>query len=246
MRTGEALAGNCVVIIPTYNERENLRTLLPQILDLDPRYSVLVVDDNSPDGTGEIAAAFAASNPGRVEVLHRPLKQGIGRAYVAGFRQVLRGKPDFIATMDADHSHNPADLPRLLAALENADLALGSRYAPGGATSGWPLHRRTLSRFGSAYARTILGVDIHDLTGGLKVYRRAALEKLDLDAVSSDGYVFQIETTYRLLQQGQRIVEVPVTFVDRVAGRSKLSRKIILEAMVIVWKLRLDKAKGRL
>jgi dolichol-phosphate mannosyltransferase len=226
------------VVIPTYNERENIRTLIPAVLALGPGYSVIVVDDNSPDGTGALADEFAASADGRVSVVHRPSKRGIGPAYLAGFRQALATNPDLIATMDADHSHDPADLARLVAAAARADLVLGSRYVPGGKTQGWPRYRRAISRLGGLYAHAVLGVSVADLTGGFKVYRRETLAALDLDRIRSDGYVFQIETTYRAIQLGYRAVEVPITFVDRVAGKSKLSRRIVAEAVVMVWRLR--------
>jgi dolichol-phosphate mannosyltransferase len=234
------------VVIPTYNERENIRTLIPAILGLGPHYRVLVVDDGSPDGTGAVADDLAAAHPERVHVVHRPRKAGIGPAYVAGFRAALAGDAALIAQMDADLSHDPADLARLVAATETADLALGSRYVPGGRTVGWPLYRRLLSRAGGRYARAVLGVFVTDLTGGFKVFRRDALAALDLDAIRSDGYAFQIETTYRLLKDGFRVTETPIAFTDRVAGASKLSRRIVFEAILVVWKLRLDRgASGR-
>jgi dolichol-phosphate mannosyltransferase len=235
--------GSCsiAVVIPTYNERENLGTLVPAILDLGPGYRILVVDDNSPDGTGKLADELATTYPGRVEVIHRPQKEGIGPAYVAGFRRALASDASLIAEMDADHSHDPADLARLVAAAATNDLVLGSRYVPGGRTRGWPLHRRLISRLGGLYARLVLGVPIADLTGGFKVFRRATLAALDLSAIRSDGYAFQIETTYRVIQQGNRVIQVPITFTDRVAGKSKLSRRIIVEAMIVVWRLRLGR-----
>jgi dolichol-phosphate mannosyltransferase len=226
------------VVIPTYNERENILTLVPAVLGLGREYSVIVVDDNSPDQTGLVADELAAASHDRVSVLHRAAKQGIGPAYLAGFRRALRGDSELIATMDADRSHSPADLARLVAATANADLVLGSRYVAGGRTQGWPLYRRGISRLGGLYARLVLGVAIADLTGGFKVYRRETLAALDLDRIRSDGYAFQIETTYRTIQAGYRVVEVPITFVDRVAGKSKLSRRIVAEAIVMVWRLR--------
>ena len=231
------------VVIPTYNERENIQRLAPRILELGPAYRILIVDDNSPDGTGAVAEELAAAHPDRIQVLHREKKAGIGPAYVAGFRTAMAGDATLIAQMDADLSHDPADLARLVASIDGADLALGSRYVPGGRTVGWPIHRRLLSRFGGRYARAILGVPVADLTGGFKVWRREALVALDLDAVRSDGYGFQIETTYRLIKQGFRVVEVPIVFTDRVAGASKLSRRIVIEAMLVVWKLRFERPK---
>ncbi len=226
-------------MIPTYNERENLPSLVPAVLALGDAYRVLIVDDNSPDGTGALADALADEHPARVAVLHRPTKQGIGPAYVAGFRAALASGAVLIAEMDADHSHNPADLPRLVAAAAMHDLVLGSRYVRGGQTEGWPLYRRLLSRFGGCYAQMVLGVSIADLTGGFKVFRRETLIALDLDAIHADGYGFQIETTYRALRCGFRVVEIPITFTDRVAGASKLSYRVVLEAMTVVWRLRL-------
>ena len=233
------------VVIPTYNERDNLRTLVPRILALGSAYGVVVVDDASPDGTGEVADALAAANPGRVRVLHRPGKAGIGPAYAAGFRVALALGTPLVAQMDADLSHDPLALPRLVAATADHDLVLGSRYAPGGATVGWPRRRLLLSRLGGWYAQAVLGAPIRDLTGGFKVFRRAALSALDLDAVRSDGYGFQIETTWRVLRAGGRVIEVPITFHDRVAGASKLSRRIVLEALIVVWRLRLERLRRR-
>ena len=231
-------AASVVVVIPTYNERANLPLCLERVLALGSRYRVIVVDDNSPDGTGQVADSLARRHPGRIEVLHRPAKAGLGPAYVAGLTTALAAEPDLIATMDADLSHDPDDLPRLVAATGDQDVVLGSRYTRGGATRGWPLHRRLLSRFGGRYAATILGVPIADLTSGFKVFRRSALIAVDLDTICSDGYVFNIEITYRALRQGCRVAEVPIVFVDRVAGASKLSRRIMLEAAVKVWRLR--------
>ena len=231
------------VVIPTYNERENLSALLPRVLVLGPGYRVIVVDDNSPDGTGALADEFAALYPDRIEVLHRRAKEGLGAAYVAGLHLALERGSDLIATMDADHSHDPSDLPRLAAAAREADVAIGSRYAPGGGTQGWPWHRRFLSRFGGRYARAVLGVPINDLTGGYKVFRRETLAALGLEAIQSDGYAFNIEVTYRAWRRGARVAEVPIVFTDRVIGVSKLSRQIILEAMVVVWRLRLGQGR---
>jgi dolichol-phosphate mannosyltransferase len=206
---------------------------------------VLVIDDNSPDGTGKLAETLAGELAG-VSVLHRPVKEGLGPAYLAGFREVLRGDAAFVLEMDCDFSHDPADVPRLIAACEQgADLALGSRYVEGGGTVNWGLGRRIVSAGGSLYARTLLGVGIHDLTGGFKCYRREVLEALDLDAIHSKGYAFQIETTYRALRAGFRVVEVPIRFVDRTEGTSKMSRTIFLEAVARVPALRLAALAGR-
>ncbi|MCG3174084.1 MAG: Undecaprenyl-phosphate mannosyltransferase [Myxococcota bacterium] len=199
---------------------------------------ILVVDDNSPDGTGKIADEMAARDP-RIHVLHRTVKDGLGRAYIAGFKWALQRGYGYIFEMDADFSHQPRYLPDFLRGIENADLVLGSRNIPGGATENWGLHRKFLSKGGSLYARTILGVSVRDLTGGFKCFRRAVLEAIDLDTVKSNGYSFQIELTYRTLQKGFRVVETPIVFVDREYGQSKMSRKIFLEAVQMVWKLRL-------
>ena len=234
------------VVVPTYNESESIESLIERVLALGDRYRILIVDDSSPDGTGEIVRALIERYPGRLDLLTRSSKQGIGRAYVAGFRQVLCGDAALVAQMDADLSHAPEDLMRLVAAADAADLVLGSRYVTGGDTHGWPLHRRLISRLGGDYARLVLGIPIQDLTGGFKVYRRAALAALDFDHITSDGYVFQIETTYKTLLAGFQVVEVPIQFVDRVAGKSKLSRRILLEAALVVWKLKVLQLAGRL
>ena len=231
------------VVIPTYNERANLGPLVRDLLALRLDLSVVVVDDSSPDGTGRLADELAAET-GRVEVLHRPAKAGIGPAYVAGLARALDGNAVRIVCMDADGSHRPVDLPALLDALQDADIVLGSRYVAGGGTEGWPLHRRLLSRFGGTYARLLLGVPVADLTGGFKAYRRDALAQLDLAAIRSDGYAFQIETTWQAIRRGLRVLEVPITFTDRVAGRSKLSRRIVVEAVWTVLRLRLRSLRG--
>jgi dolichol-phosphate mannosyltransferase len=232
-----------VVCLPTYNERENLERMVWRLEDKGVR--VLVIDDSSPDGTGEIADRLAAELPW-VEVLHRPRKEGLGRAYVDGFRRVLAGDAELILEMDCDFSHDPEDVPRLIAAVdEGADLALGSRYVPGGGTANWGLLRRLISRAASIYTRVLL-MPIHDATGGFKCFRRQVLETIDLDSIDAAGYVFQIETTYRTLRRGFRVVEVPIRFVDRTAGRSKMSRAIVLEAVWKVPRLRLAALAGRL
>ncbi len=225
------------VVLPTYNERENLPQIVPAILGAAPELEVLVVDDNSPDGTGALADEMAARDP-RVRVLHRERKEGLGRAYLAGFAVALKAGYDRILEMDADFSHDPARLPALLAASQDADVVLGSRYVEGGGTVNWGAGRRFLSRGGSFYARAILGLHVRDLTGGFKCFRREALEKLDLDTVHSTGYAFQIELTYRAVKRGFRVVEVPITFVDRRVGKSKMSRRIVAEALWMVWKIR--------
>jgi dolichol-phosphate mannosyltransferase len=221
-----------VVCLPTYNERETLEPMLRALGDKGIR--VLVIDANSPDGTGELADRLAREL-GYVDVLHRVRKEGLGPAYLAGFGRALAGDAELVLEMDCDFSHDPGDVPRLIAAVEaGADLALGSRYVPGGGVRNWGLLRRLISAGGSSYARIILGVKVRDLTGGFKCYRRAALETIDLDAVDSKGYAFQIETTYRALRAGFKVVEVPITFADREVGGSKMSKAIVAEA---IWKV---------
>lgn len=237
--------GDVLVVVPTYNERDNLASLVDEILALGDRYRVLVVDDNSPDGTGKLADELATRCPGRVRVLHRAGKQGLGRAYIAGLSEALGLGSPLIAQMDADHSHRPEDLARLVAALGGADVAIGSRYLPGGRTIGWPWHRKLISRLGGLYAGLVLGVPIRDLTGGFKVWRRETLAAIDLPSIHSDGYCFQIETTYRALRAGRDIVQAPITFHDRVAGKSKLSRRVVIEAAVVVWRLRWRQLTGQ-
>lgn len=242
-----ASAPRAVVCLPTYNERENLEPMveaLGQVLDTG-RDRVLVIDDASPDGTGAIADRLACELDW-VEVLHRSRKEGIGPAYVAGFRRALAVGAELVLEMDCDFSHDPADVPRLIAAARDADLVLGSRYVEGGGVENWGLLRRTISRGGCRYAQTILGVGVRDLTGGFKCFRRAALEAIDLDALSAHGYAFQIETTYRVLRAGLRVREIPIRFVERRAGSSKMSWAIVLEAIWRVPLLRLRALLGRL
>lgn len=227
-----------LIVIPTYNERDNLPSLLDAVHGAMPIADVLIVDDNSPDGTGDLADSRAEKDPW-VKVMHRQGKQGLGTAYLAGFAWGLERDYTHIFEMDADFSHDPRSLSALLAATETAHVALGSRWVKGGGTVGWPLKRQMLSRGGSLYARTILGVGIKDLTGGFKCFRREVLETIDLDGVATKGYGFQIELTWRALQKGFDVVEVPITFVDRVAGQSKMSGAIFREALTVVWKLRL-------
>ncbi|MBN1528742.1 MAG: polyprenol monophosphomannose synthase [Thermoleophilaceae bacterium] len=229
------------VVLPTYNEAENLAAIaervLAQLAAIGGDHRILIVDDNSPDGTGEIADRLAAEHP-EIEVLHRPGKGGLGPAYLAGFARALEGGADLIIEMDADFSHDPADIPRLVAASERADLVLGSRYVKGGGVAEWGLLRRLVSRVGSAYARLILRVPVHDLTGGYKCIRRAVLERLDLDRVHANGYAFQIELTYHALQAGFSVEEVPIIFRNRRKGASKMTPDIALEAVWMVPSLR--------
>lgn len=227
-----------LVIIPTYNERDNLPLLLVRLLSVVPDVDVLVVDDNSPDGTGAIAEDLGRADP-RIRVLHRPAKDGLGGAYVAGFRHALAGGYQRIVQMDADFSHDPGDLPRLLGRLDDADVVVGSRNVPGGGVTGWSPLRHLLSRGGSVYARMLLGLPVRDATGGFKCMRRAAVEALDLDRLRSNGYVFQIEVNHICAAAGLRFVEEPIIFRDRVRGRSKMSARIAVEAAVLVLRLRL-------
>ena len=232
-----------VVCLPTYNERENLEPMLRALGDKGAR--VLVIDDSSPDGTGELADRLAQELD-YVSVLHRPSKEGLGPAYLDGFRRALADGAELVLEMDCDFSHDPNDVPRLIAAAGDADVVLGSRYVAGGGVKNWGLLRRFISAGGSWYARVLLQAHVRDLTGGFKCYRRAVLESIDLDAIHSKGYAFQIETTYRALRAGFRVVEVPITFVDREAGGSKMSRAIVAEAIWKVPALRLAAIAGRL
>jgi dolichol-phosphate mannosyltransferase len=230
--------GPAWLVLPTYNEAENLEAFLAAVLPKLPADArVLVVDDNSPDGTGKLADRLAAGDE-RVRVLHRTQKEGLGPAYIAGFREALAQGAELILEMDADFSHDPAYLPRLLEAAQRADLVIGSRYVEGGGVSDWSALRRGISRGGSAYARLVLGVGVRDLTGGFKCFRREVLETIDLDAVDARGYAFQIEVTYRTLQAGFKVVEVPIVFRDRQAGSSKMDGSIVLEAIWRVPQLR--------
>src|ERR671930_2363266 len=231
------------ICLPTYNERDNVEPMLHALGDKGVR--VLVIDDNSPDGTGEIVDRLARSLE-YVSVLHRKRKEGLGPAYLAGFRRALADGAELVLEMDCDFSHSPDDVPRLIAAAEDADLVIGSRYARGGSIGNWGLVRRFVSAGGSFYARVLLGAPVRDLTGGFKCYRRRVLETIDLDAISSRGYAFQIETTYRTLRAGFRVVEVPIRFVDREEGGSKMSRSIVLEGMWKVPVLRLKAMARRL
>jgi dolichol-phosphate mannosyltransferase len=235
-----------VVIVPTYNERENIARLIEAVLSQDPRLEVLVVDDGSPDGTGAIVRAIIARNP-RVHMLERGKKLGLGTAYLAGFRWALSNKYDYVFEMDADFSHDPSHLPQFLASIADADLVLGSRYRNGKVTVvNWPINRLILSYFANVYARSVTGLPVWDGTGGFKCFRRKVLEAIDLDAVKSNGYAFQIEMSYRAWKHGFRIVEIPIVFVDRTEGESKMSGAIVREAVWMVWRLRLLGMTGRI
>lgn len=228
-----------LIVVPTYNERDNLTALTRAVFEHMPRAHLLVVDDASPDGTGDLAEELGLQD-GRIHVIHRPGKQGLGTAYVTGFRYGLARDYTHLFEMDADFSHDPRYLPQLLErARGGADLVLGSRYVAGGGTENWGAGRRLISLGGSAYARTVLGVGIRDLTGGFKCFRRAVLETIDLDAIRSEGYSFQIEMTFRTIREGFRVEEHPIIFIDRRVGQSKMSRSIFMEAIWMVWALRL-------
>jgi dolichol-phosphate mannosyltransferase len=229
------------LVLPTYNEAGNIEPFVEAVLAKLPASArVLIVDDNSPDGTGEIADRLAARDEA-VSVLHRPRKEGLGPAYIAGFKHALAGGAGRVLEMDSDFSHDPAYLPRLLEASERADLAIGSRYVPGGGVGDWTALRRAISRGGSAYARLVLGLGVHDLTGGFKCFRREVLEAIDLDSIRSRGYAFQVEMTYRAIQRGFEVVEVPIVFRERRAGASKMNRSIVAEAAWRVPLLRFGK-----
>ncbi len=240
------MSERALVVIPTYNESDNLEQLLPQVLAQAETIDVLVVDDNSPDGTGALADRLAAENP-RVHVVHRPAKMGLGTAYLDGFRWALSRGYEFVFEMDADFSHDPAHLPAFLEAAADADLVIGSRYLDGRVTVvNWPMPRLLLSYFANRYARVVTGHRLCDATGGFKCFRRRVLEALDLDAVHSNGYSFQIEMSFRAWRKGFRIVEIPIVFVDRVEGTSKMSGAIVREAVWLVWRLRFKALLGRL
>jgi dolichol-phosphate mannosyltransferase len=240
------VAETALVVIPTYNEASNLPTLIPQVLAQDQRLEVLVVDDNSPDGTGPLADALARANP-RVHVLHREAKLGLGTAYITGFRWALERGYEYVFEMDADFSHDPAHLPEFLKAAAGADLVLGSRYLGGKVTVvNWPIGRLMLSYWANVYARWVTGLKIWDLTGGFKCFHRRVLEALDLSHVRSNGYAFQIEMSVRAWRNGFKLAEVPIVFVDRTVGQSKMNRKIVREAIWIVPRLRLMAWFGRI
>jgi len=232
-------------VVPTYNERVNLPIIVPAILQQDPRVDVLVVDDNSPDGTGAIADTLATESP-RVHVLHREAKQGLGKAYLAGFTWALARSYDLLIEMDADFSHDPKFLPELIRAAGEADLVIGSRYKTGVNVINWPMSRLLLSIGANQYARWITGLPLTDSTGGFKCFRRSVLEAIDFSRVRSNGYAFQIEMSYRAWRKGFRLVEVPIVFTDRIEGQSKMNKRIVREAIWMVWWLRLRALAGRL
>ncbi|MDH4132048.1 MAG: polyprenol monophosphomannose synthase [Gemmatimonadota bacterium] len=234
-----------LVIVPTYNESRNLTQIVPAILEQDRRLEVLVVDDNSPDGTGQLADQLAAGDR-RVHVLHRSEKQGLGRAYLAGFQWALERDYQAVLEMDADFSHDPSFLAGFLSAIEEADLVLGSRYKTGVNVINWPISRLLLSLGANWYARVVTGLPLTDATGGFKCFRREVLERINLDRVASNGYAFQIEMSFRAWRKGFRLKEIPIVFTDRVEGQSKMSRRIVREAVWMVWWLRLQALLGRI
>jgi dolichol-phosphate mannosyltransferase len=239
-------AERALVVIPTYNEAVNVRQIVPRTLEQDQRIDVLIVDDNSPDGTGKIAEEMAGQDS-RVHVLHRPGKMGLGTAYRAGFKWAIEREYEYVFEMDADHSHDPSHLPTFLETIADADLVLGSRYLNGRVTVvNWPMPRLLLSYFANIYAKIVTGHRLYDATGGFKCYRRRVLEAIPLDDVQSNGYSFQIEMSFRTWRKGFRIVEIPIVFVDRVEGTSKMSGSIVREAIWMVWRLRFKALFGRL
>lgn len=240
------MAPRVLIVTPTYNERENLETFVSRLHEAAPDVDVLVVDDSSPDGTGELADGLAGRDP-RIRVKHRAGKLGIGTAYIEGFEHALREGYDIVFEMDTDLSHDPRYVPDFLRAIEaGADVVIGSRNIAGGGVEGWGVGRHILSKGGSLYSRSILGLRVRDLTSGYKAFTRQALLAIDLRSVRSEGYSFQIELTYRAIRRGFRVTEVPIVFVDRRAGQSKMSRRIFAEAVAMVWKLRFDAVRGRI
>lgn len=239
------MADRVLVVIPTYNERENLPQIIPAVLAQDPRIEILVVDDGSPDGTGQLADEIVRSEP-RVHVLHRTKKEGLGRAYLAGFAWALPKGYDFIFEMDADFSHDPTTIPKFLEAIQDADLVVGSRYATGVNVINWPMSRLLLSWFANKYVRWITRLPLTDATGGFKCFRREVLQAMRLDKIQSNGYTFQVEMSFRAWKRGFRLKEIPIVFVDRMEGQSKMNKKIVREAVWMVWWLRIQSIVGRL
>lgn len=234
-----------LIIFPTYNEKENIELIVGMVLEKDPRVNVLIVDDNSPDGTGDIADRLSSRN-GRINVLHRTNKEGLGRAYIAGFKWAIEHRFDFIFEMDADFSHDPRYVVDFLKTIEDNDLVLGSRYISGVNVINWPMKRLLLSYYANVYTRIVTGLPVRDATGGFKCFRREVLEALDLDAIRSNGYIFQIEVSLRVWKKGFRIKEIPIIFTDRERGTSKMSKDIVREAIWKVWYLRLMTMFGKI
>jgi dolichol-phosphate mannosyltransferase len=237
--------GRALVVIPTYNEAENVRNLLPEILKTKADLEVLVVDDSSPDGTADVVRNLSEAEP-RIHLLQRQEKMGLGTAYVAGFKFAIDHCFDYVFEMDADRSHDPREIPNFLEKMDKYDLVIGSRYRNGVRVVNWPVTRLLLSYFANVYTRTITGLPVKDATGGFKCFRRKVLESIDLDSITSNGYSFQIEMTYKAWKKGFRIHEIPIVFVDRTVGASKMSKKIVYEAVFMVWKLRLKSLLGKL
>jgi dolichol-phosphate mannosyltransferase len=243
--SGDVVSERGLVIIPTYDEKHNIARLIDMVLERDERLDVLVVDDGSPDGTGAVVESIKAVNP-RVDVIHRPAKLGLGTAYLAGFKWALERSYAFVFEMDADFSHDPAHLPQFIEALAEADLVIGSRYRNGRVTVvNWPVGRLLLSYLANVYARVVTGLQLFDSTAGFKCFRRQILEAVELNAVKSSGYAFQIEMNFRAWKKGFRIVEIPIVFVDRTEGESKMSKKIVREAVWMVWRLRWWSIRGK-
>ncbi|MBE2281073.1 MAG: polyprenol monophosphomannose synthase [Ignavibacteriaceae bacterium] len=235
-----------LVIIPTYNELDNIKNLIPELFSLNlPDLHILVVDDNSPDGTGDYIASIADSEP-RINVLKRPAKMGLGTAYVAGFKYAIENKFDFIFEMDADFSHDPKEIPNFIKKMNEADLVIGSRYITGVNVINWPMRRLLLSYFANIYTRVITGMPVKDATGGFKCFKREVLESINLDNIKSNGYAFQIEMNFKAFRKGYKIAEIPIIFIDRQSGKSKMSKKIVREAIYRVWALRIRSILGRL
>jgi dolichol-phosphate mannosyltransferase len=239
------MVDSALILLPTYNEKENIERIIPEILKQDDRLSILVIDDNSPDGTGDIADRIASENP-RIQVLHRLKKEGLGQAYIAGFKWAIEREYDVVFEMDADFSHDPRYLSDFLEYIKDYDIVIGSRYIRGVNVVNWPMIRLLLSYYANVYTRIVTGLPLRDATGGFKCFRREVLEAVDLDDVRSNGYSFQIEMSLRAWKKGYSIKEIPIVFVDRTAGQSKMSKKIIREAVVMVWKLRLWSLIGKL
>lgn len=236
--------GKALIIFPTYNEKENIGSIIKSVLEVDPRIEVLVVDDNSPDGTGRLVAKMAKSNE-KLHIIHREKKMGLGSAYIEGFDYALRNGYDYIFEMDADFSHDPKYIPQFLEKISSYDLVIGSRYIKGVNVINWPMKRLLLSYYANVYTRIVTGLPLKDATGGFKCYRREVLEGIDIEKFKSDGYSFQIETSYKAWKKGYRICEIPIVFVDRLLGQSKMSKKIVREAIWMVWRLRLSSLLGR-
>ena len=234
-----------LVVIPTYNEKDNVEKIVETVFTIEPSLEILIVDDNSPDGTGHIADGMSQQD-NRIHVLHRPGKSGLGSAYIAGFQYALERDYEYIFEMDADFSHDPKYIPTFLEKIQEYDLVLGSRYIKGVNVVNWPMSRLLLSYNANVYARLVTGLPVRDATGGFKCFRRRVLEGIDLDAVQSDGYSFQIEMTFKAWKKGFTICEIPIIFVDRLAGSSKMSKKIVREAIVMVWRLRFQSLLGRI